>query len=121
MVLPVQSPGREGDFSIEVTPHAGAAGFELRAAPAVARLLVARFECADSDADPKVAWRAKPVGRPEGVVGQMEVYHLPFEAVRDEIVSHGGIVHHYDEDDWAGPHYVSCHLTVIKRQDSEGA
>ena len=53
-------------------------------------------------------------GEERSGLSPMEVYGTPPCQVVDYLESCGARVLHVEEDDWAGPEYVSYHFTVTK-------
>ena len=114
VVLPVFAPQQVGKYKLEVAAFCGDALVQPQAEPQTVPVLVHRFECADGSADPKTAWRAKPAPPQETVIGVMQAFHLPHAEIVETLEACGGRIVHADEDDWSGPHHVSCHYTVTK-------
>ena len=114
VVLPVFAPQQIGMYRLEIAAYCGDALVQPQAEPQTVRVHVSRFECADSSVDPKTAWRAKPAAPQETVIGVMQIFHLDHAEVVETVEACGGRIVHEDEDDWSGPHHVSCHYVVTK-------
>jgi SAM-dependent methyltransferase len=112
VTLPVTAPGETGDYLLEVdVVQEGHAWFGDKGSP-TCRLPVQVVESGPSEPVPLSG--SSPGEDRSEQSPRMEVYGAPPSQVVEYLESCGGRVLDVEEDDWAGPEYVSYHFTVTK-------